>query len=214
MWRNPMLRACSLVLLALVGGARPVAAASVLQYAGTPYTVASAPYDTAMNLSATIALVSPLASNLDDVNQRDNVASFAISLGPGPAFALHNLFLSTDAAGAITDWYMTGAVDPSGVFSNTFFASCGPASFPARRQSPTPGYDIVWHSRAARSPCPSSRCSPPPPGRRLGPRPSLAMLAALGLCGIGVATRRRQGESERRKLREPSRHHAALLTRR
>ena len=62
-------------------------------------------------------------------------------------------------------------------------------AFATRCQSPTPGYDIVWHFESGPEPVITVLAASSAAGAFV-PEPSLATLAALALCGALAARRR------------------------
>ena len=176
------------VLVLLASGTQ----ATTYTYTGVNFDAASGPYTTAMSVSGSITLASPLAPNLVGADLLASLESWSFSNGvqtyssaAPPLF--QQVLVSTDANGAIADWSVGFNISGSqeAVIS---CGSLGPA--PAlgtcfSNGSFLPGYDFGGAAFGV------SASAPIPGSWALVPEPSTALLLGLGLTGLAAKGRRR-----------------------
>ncbi len=178
--------AAALVLLA--SGAQ----ATTYTYTGVNFDAASSPYTTAMSVSGSITLASPLAPNLVGADLLASLESWSFSNGvqtyssaAPPLF--QQVLVSTDANGTIADWSV--GFNISG--SQEAVISCGslgpaPALGTCFSSGPfLPGYDFGGAAFGVSASAPISG------SWVLVPEPSTALLLGLGLTGLAAKGRRR-----------------------
>ena len=176
------------VLVLMAGGAQ----ATTYTYTGVNFDAASGPYTTAMSVSGSITLASPLAPNLVGADLLASLTAWSFTNGvqtyssaAPPLF--QQVLVSTDANGAIADWSVGFNISGSqeAVIS---CGSLGPA--PAlgtcfTSGSMIPGYDFggfAFGSQASAAVAGSWA---------MVPEPSTALLVGIGLTGLAAKGRRR-----------------------
>ena len=108
-------------------------ASAIYLYTGSNYTDAQSPYDTSMNIEATIELPSLLAPNLSQLSVTPDSFSLFDGVntldGSNADFAI--FAFSTDSSGNITDWDFLARDIPfvfgagADIFSNSTFSTAG-----------------------------------------------------------------------------------------
>src|SRR5271166_5761424 len=128
------MRASTLDVLALmllaVATAQPAAAAVIYQYTGPPYVAVSLPWGLGMSVNGTITLPAPLAPNLSCQILIADITSGGYSFTDGVnAYNQTNSVIeeglfSTDASGAISQWYFIARLTSTQVAVETSANPC------------------------------------------------------------------------------------------
>ena len=177
------------ILVLMAGGAQ----ATTYTYTGVNFDAASSPYTTAMSVSGSITLASPLAANLVGHDLLASLTAWSFSTGvqtyssaaPPP---YKEVIVSTHADGTIADWFMrfTNAMDQSLVSCGVVGSGatlgvtwCGYEDSPAEYDWVSEGPDLA-HASSAHAGSWSQI-----------PEPSTGLLVTLGLTRLAAKGRRR-----------------------
>ena len=179
------LRKLSVLLagLATLLFADQASATAIYSYSGNNFTSATAPYTTAMRVTATFSLTSELAANLFEVDLIPSVLSFTMADGIAvydvATSPFSSLVVSTDGAGnlfqwdaVLTDAAFDGACTRSDVIHVALACNAGPN-------------DAASNSGGSASVFSSGTWT-------LIPEPSTALLLSSGLLGLAARGRRRK----------------------
>ena len=179
--------ALAAVLVLMAGGAQ---ANTIYTYTGVNFDFASSPYTTAMSVSGSITLASPLAPNLVGHDLLASLASWSFSNGVQTYSSAvppddRQVIVSTDANGAIVDWSVW--------FGDPWVQSCG-----TRMDTSTLGLctdhgtSVLYDTACTPS---TGNCYGASSTNRgswaVIPEPSTGLLVALGLTCLAAKGRRR-----------------------